>query len=71
MVPSQIYKTDKLTDVFNKWLTSDLAKSLNCHCEAFHCLGPNVLVVKTCIIQTLFKQKEIEMHTENIFSLHQ
>ncbi|MCQ9903552.1 radical SAM/CxCxxxxC motif protein YfkAB, partial [Staphylococcus aureus] len=25
-------KTDKLTDVFNKWLTSDLAKSLNCHC---------------------------------------
>ena len=35
-------KTDKLTDVFNKW--SDLAKSLNCHCEAFHCLGPNVLV---------------------------
>ena len=32
-------KTDKLTDVFNKWLTSDLAKSLNCHCEAFHCLA--------------------------------
>lgn len=61
-------KTDKLTDVFNKWLTSDLAKSLNCHCEAFHCLGPNVLVKNMYYPNTDFKQKEIEMHTENIFS---
>lgn len=41
---------DKLTDVFDKWLSSDLAKSLNCHCSEFSCLGPNVLV-KICTIR--------------------
>ncbi|MBI5973758.1 radical SAM/CxCxxxxC motif protein YfkAB [Staphylococcus sp. H8/1] len=61
-------KRDKLSDVFNKWLTSDLAKSLNCHCEAFQCLGPNVLVKNMYYPNTDFKQKEIEMHTESIFS---
>lgn len=61
-------KRDKLSDVFNKWLTSDLAKSLNCHCEAFQCLGPNVLVKNMYYPDTDFKQKEIEMHTESIFS---
>ncbi|WP_305037319.1 radical SAM/CxCxxxxC motif protein YfkAB [Solibacillus palustris] len=37
-------KTDSLPDVFNKWMDTDLAKSLNCHCSAVKCLGPNVLV---------------------------
>lgn len=37
-------QTDKLVDIFDKWLHSDLAKSLNCHCPEVHCLGPNVLV---------------------------
>lgn len=34
----------KLTDMFNAWLETDLAKSLSCHCPAVRCLGPNVLV---------------------------
>lgn len=33
-----------LPSMFDKWLASDLAKSLNCHCPAVKCLGPNVLV---------------------------
>lgn len=37
-------QTDTLPDVFDRWLESDLAKSLNCHCPAVKCLGPNVLV---------------------------
>ncbi|ATP40454.1 radical SAM/CxCxxxxC motif protein YfkAB [Solibacillus sp. R5-41] len=37
-------QTDSLPAVFDKWLTTDLAKSLNCHCPAVKCLGPNVLV---------------------------
>ncbi|MFF5994555.1 radical SAM/CxCxxxxC motif protein YfkAB [Lysinibacillus sp. KU-BSD001] len=37
-------QTDTLPQVFDKWLQSDLAKSLNCHCPAVKCLGPNVLV---------------------------
>ncbi len=35
---------DSLPDVFEKWVATDLAKSLNCHCPAVKCLGPNVLV---------------------------
>ena len=37
-------KEDTLPAIFDKWLDSDLAKSLNCHCPAVKCLGPNVLV---------------------------
>lgn len=35
---------DALPTIFDKWLAKDLAKSLNCHCPAVKCLGPNVLV---------------------------
>ena len=37
-------QSDSLPVIFEKWLESDLAKSLNCHCPAVKCLGPNVLV---------------------------
>lgn len=35
---------DELPAIFDKWMATDLAKSLNCHCPAVKCLGPNVLV---------------------------
>jgi radical SAM/CxCxxxxC motif protein YfkAB len=37
-------KNDQLTDVFSKWMNTNLAESLNCHCPGVRCLGPNVLV---------------------------
>ncbi|KFZ42601.1 radical SAM/CxCxxxxC motif protein YfkAB [Anoxybacillus flavithermus] len=37
-------QTDSLLSAYDKWMTSDLAKSLNCHCPVVKCLGPNVLV---------------------------
>lgn len=37
-------KGDSLPKIFEQWLTSPLAKGLNCHCPAVKCLGPNVLV---------------------------
>ncbi len=37
-------KTDSLNDVYDRWRSSQLAKSLNCHCPAVKCLGPNLLV---------------------------
>lgn len=37
-------QSDTLPAIFDKWLNSDLAKSLNCHCPTVKCLGPNVLV---------------------------
>lgn len=33
-----------LAKSYEKWMNSELAKSLNCHCPAVECLGPNVLV---------------------------
>ncbi|SER85288.1 radical SAM/CxCxxxxC motif protein YfkAB [Salipaludibacillus aurantiacus] len=33
-----------LTDAFEKWQQTDLAKTVDCHCPAAECLGPNLLV---------------------------
>ena len=59
---------DKLTDVFDQWLDSELAKSLNCHCPEYQCLGPNVLVKNMYYPKTDFKHKEKEMPARHIFS---
>ena len=61
-------KNDKLTDVFDAWLSTDLAKSLNCHCAEYQCLGPNVLVKNMYYPNTDFKKKEQKMHQYQIFS---
>ncbi|RIX52430.1 radical SAM/CxCxxxxC motif protein YfkAB [Paenibacillus nanensis] len=34
----------KLDDLFERWLTHPLAQSVNCHCPAASCCGPNLLV---------------------------
>ena len=39
-----------LQDAYKKWMETDLAKSLTCHCPSVRCLGPNVLV-KNCYYQ--------------------
>lgn len=48
---------DRLQDVFDKWLSTDLAHSLNCHCPEVQCLGPNVLVKNSYYPNTNFLQK--------------
>ncbi|GEN52562.1 radical SAM/CxCxxxxC motif protein YfkAB [Halobacillus faecis] len=37
----------KLSDAYENWLSTKTAQSLNCHCPAVKCLGPNVLVKNT------------------------
>ncbi|UCZ54066.1 radical SAM/CxCxxxxC motif protein YfkAB [Bacillus shivajii] len=34
----------KLPEAYNRWKESSLAKSIDCHCPAAECLGPNLLV---------------------------
>ncbi|WP_141500367.1 radical SAM/CxCxxxxC motif protein YfkAB [Paenibacillus luteus] len=34
----------KLEELFDKWLEHSLAQSVNCHCPAASCCGPNLLV---------------------------
>lgn len=33
-----------LQEAYNRWMNGKTAKSLNCHCPAVQCLGPNILV---------------------------
>ncbi|RCW43381.1 radical SAM/CxCxxxxC motif protein YfkAB [Paenibacillus prosopidis] len=36
--------SSKLDDLFDKWLDHSLARSVDCHCPAAACCGPNLLV---------------------------
>ncbi|MFF2480627.1 radical SAM/CxCxxxxC motif protein YfkAB [Paenibacillus sp. NPDC058071] len=36
--------SEKLDNVFDRWLDHSLARSVNCHCPAASCCGPNLLV---------------------------
>ncbi|MCM3399819.1 radical SAM/CxCxxxxC motif protein YfkAB [Oceanobacillus profundus] len=37
-------QTTSLLESYKRWMDTKTAKSLNCHCPAVKCLGPNVLV---------------------------
>ena len=37
-------KNEALTQIYERWLDSNISKSINCHCPAVKCLGPNVIV---------------------------
>lgn len=43
-----------LQECFDKWMASNTAKSINCHCPAVKCLGPNILVKNTYYKDTNF-----------------
>ena len=40
-------QTTTLLEAYENWLNTRTAKSLNCHCPAVRCLGPNILVKNT------------------------
>lgn len=54
-------KHTSLPDAYNSWLNSNLARSLNCHCPAVKCLGPNVLVKNA-----YYKNKDFTKLSSNI-----
>ncbi|WP_342527846.1 radical SAM/CxCxxxxC motif protein YfkAB [Chryseomicrobium sp. FSL W7-1435] len=35
---------NSLPDIYKRWVTTESASSMNCHCPAVSCLGPNLLV---------------------------
>jgi radical SAM/CxCxxxxC motif protein YfkAB len=51
---------DTLPEIFDKWLATDLAKSLNCHCPAVKCLGPNVLVKNMYYQDAVFESNSVK-----------
>lgn len=50
-------QTDSLSVAYERWMQTDLAKSLNCHCPAVRCLGPNVLVKNSYYNDVDFQQR--------------
>ncbi|ARI77777.1 radical SAM/CxCxxxxC motif protein YfkAB [Halobacillus mangrovi] len=50
-------KDTKLTDAYQNWMGTKTAKSLNCHCPAVECLGPNVLVKNTYYQEIDFQKR--------------
>ena len=50
-------QSDQLEDIYQKWSRTELADSLNCHCSAVKCLGPNVLVKNSYYKDTDFKTR--------------
>lgn len=40
-------KVDGFADVWQRWLDSDLARRILCHCPGVRCLGPNIIVAET------------------------
>ncbi|MDQ0155571.1 radical SAM/CxCxxxxC motif protein YfkAB [Robertmurraya andreesenii] len=54
-------QTDSLADAYSKWMQSELAKSLNCHCPEVRCLGPNVLVKNSYYQSLNFLQRKAKI----------
>ncbi|MCM3324087.1 radical SAM/CxCxxxxC motif protein YfkAB [Cytobacillus kochii] len=57
-------QTDALPSVFDKWMETKLAKSLNCHCSEARCLGPNVLVKDSYYPEIDFQTKKANISVE-------
>lgn len=54
-------QTTRLLDAYDKWMNTKTAKSLNCHCPAVKCLGPNVLVKNTYYPEVNFQEREAKI----------
>ena len=51
-------QNDRLVDVFDSWLNTKLASSLNCHCPHVQCLGPNLLVKNSYYPEVDFQNRK-------------
>ena len=49
-------KETSLSDAYSRWVKSDVAESLACHCEDVQCLGPNLLVKNTYYPEVNFRK---------------
>ncbi|MEZ0117312.1 UNVERIFIED_ORG: radical SAM/CxCxxxxC motif protein YfkAB [Heyndrickxia coagulans] len=59
---------DRLPDVFEKWLETPIAKSLNCHCPQVKCLGPNILVKNAYYKNIDFTQRKAVINMQGVSS---
>src|SRR5699024_11023125 len=50
-----------LQESYDRWMQTKTARSLNCHCPAVKCLGPNLLVKNTYYTNTDFTQRSANL----------
>lgn len=53
--------TDRISDAFDRWLQTPLARQLHCYCPEARCTGPNPLVANTYYSGTDFRKKTARM----------
>jgi radical SAM/CxCxxxxC motif protein YfkAB len=51
-------QNDRLQTMFQRWQEHPLNQTINCHCPAVNCAGPNLLVANTYYADTNFKQRK-------------
>ncbi|WP_067726644.1 radical SAM/CxCxxxxC motif protein YfkAB [Oceanobacillus damuensis] len=56
-------QTTSLLDSYQAWMETKTAKSLNCHCPAVKCLGPNVLVKNAYYPGVDFRKRSASIST--------
>lgn len=56
-------QTTSLPEAYETWMNSKTAKSLNCHCPAVKCLGPNLLVKNTYYQDVNFQGRKEKITT--------
>ena len=54
-------QTTTLPEAYDKWMAGEVAKSLNCHCPAVQCLGPNILVKNAYYPEVDFQEKSANL----------
>ena len=58
--------TTKLSDAYDMWRETEVAKSIHCHCPAVKCLGPNILVK-----DTYYREVDFTKRTANLIHFNQ
>lgn len=54
-------QTSSLPEAYGRWMQTKTAKSLNCHCPAAQCLGPNILVKNNYYPDVDFQKREAKI----------
>jgi radical SAM/CxCxxxxC motif protein YfkAB len=54
-------QTTTLPEAYTRWMGTKTAKSINCHCPAVKCLGPNILVKNTYYQDVDFQQRKAKI----------
>ena len=59
-------KNTSLPEAYDRWMATNTAKQLNCHCPAVKCLGPNILVKNTYYKDVDFSKRKAKISLNSV-----